>query len=246
MNQEPRFNRGEPIFLMKNSYTLNDLPQSERPRERLVAFGVEALSAQELLALILGRGIRGESVMMTAQKLLSHFGSLHNLISASLEDLQSVRGIGLAKACQLQAILEISKRLSETTSRVNAKARSLLSPVAVYEMLKPKIAHLKKEHFVLVSFDTRNKVIGIDTISVGTLNASLVHPRELFSIAIRRHAASVIIAHNHPSGDPDPSDEDIKVTKKLVEAGKLMGIVVLDHIVVSDTAFYSFSEENLL
>lgn len=230
---------------MKN-YTLNDLPQSERPRERLVTFGVEALSAQELLALILGRGIRGESVMMTAQKLLSHFGSLHSLVHASLEDLQSVRGIGPAKACQLQAILEISKRLSEPTSTKNSKARSLLSPHAVYEMLKPKIAHLKKEHFVLISFDTRNKVIGMDTISVGTLNASLVHPRELFGIAIRRHAASVIIAHNHPSGDPDPSDEDIKVTAKLVEAGKLMGIIVLDHIVVSSTSFYSFSEENMM
>ncbi len=233
---------------MKPFYTLHDLPQTERPRERLMKFGVEVLSAQELIALILGRGVRGEPVMMTAQKLLSHFGSLEMLVNASLEDLQTVRGIGLAKACQIQAILEISRRIGETPAESNGKSKqkSLLTPSDVFALLKPKIAHLKKEHFVLVSFDTRNKVIGVDTVSVGTLNASLVHPREMFGIAIRRHAASVIIAHNHPSGDPDPSDEDIKVTSKLTEAGKLLGIQVLDHIVVAKDRFYSFSEQNNL
>lgn len=232
---------------MKNYYTLHDLPQTERPRERLMKFGVEVLSAQELIALILGRGVRSEPVMMTAQKLLSHFGSLEALVTASLEDLQTVRGIGLAKACQIQAILEISRRIGEKPAERNGKSKrkSLLTPTDVFALLKPKIAYLKKEHFVLVSFDTRNKVIGVDTVSVGTLNASLVHPREMFGIAIRRHAASVIIAHNHPSGDPDPSDEDIKVTAKLTEAGKLLGIQVLDHIVVAKDRFYSFSEQNM-
>ena len=227
---------------MKSSFTLHDLPQSERPRERLIKFGCEALSVQELIALVLGRGVSGESVTVTAQKLLSQFKSLDGLCNASLEDLQSIRGIGVAKACQLKAIGEISRRMGEKTVQ-GKKKNSLLSPRQVYELLIPKIGHLKKEHFVLVSFDTRNTVIGIDTISVGTLNASLVHPREMFEIAIQRHAASVIISHNHPSGDPDPSDEDIRVTEKLMEAGKLFGIQVLDHIIVGNDAFYSFSTE---
>lgn len=232
---------------MKNYYTINDLPHTERPRERLANYGAEALSAQELLALILGRGIAGEPVMLTAQKLLARFGSLEQLVNASLEDLQSVKGIGFAKACQLHATLEISRRIHDKSSRqAGSKFKTLLTPEAVYQVIKPKIAHLKKEHFILASFDTRNRLIGVDTISVGTLNSSLVHPRELFSVAIRRHAASVIIAHNHPSGDPDPSDEDLRVTKKLVEAGKLMGIQVLDHIVVAQDSFFSFSSESII
>jgi DNA repair protein RadC len=224
------------------SFTLHDLPHTERPRERLTKFGSEALSAQELIALVLGRGISGESVMVTSQKLLSQFGSLDGMLDASVEDLCQIRGIGVAKACQIKAIFEIVKRL-KINSEPAQKKKSLLSPREVYELLTPQIGNLKKEHFVLVSFDTRNRVIGTDTISVGTLNASLVHPREMFEIAIRRHAASVIIAHNHPSGDPDPSDEDIRVTEKLMEAGKLLGIQVLDHIIVCKNSYYSFSDQ---
>lgn len=227
---------------MKTSFTLHDLPQFERPRERLIKFGSEALSAQELIALILGRGVSGDPVMVTAQKLLSHFGTLEALAHASLEDLQTIRGIGPAKACQLKAIGEIARRMGEVSIK-KKKLKSLYSPEDVYRLLKSKIGHHKKEYFVMLSFDTRNNVIGIDTISIGTLNASLVHPREMFEIAIRRHAASVIIAHNHPSGDPDPSDEDIQVTSKLMDVGKLLGIQVLDHIIVGRNTYYSFSSE---
>jgi DNA repair protein RadC len=225
------------------SITLHDLPRSERPRERLIKYGSETLSSQELIALVLGRGVSGDPVMVTAQKLLSQFGSLEALVDASLEDLQMIRGIGPAKACQIKAMLEITRRITDQTVRSSLKKKKLLSPADVYTLLKSHISHHKKEHFILVSFDTRNNVLGIDTISIGTLNASLVHPRELFEIAIRRHAAAVIIAHNHPSGDPDPSDEDIRVTSKLMEAGKLLGIQVLDHIIVGEGCFYSFSEE---
>lgn len=226
---------------MKKSFTLRDLPQEERPRERLVRLGSEALSTQELIALILGRGVPGEPVMMTAQKLLSHFGSIDSLLMSSLEDLQQIKGIGIAKASQIVACLEISRRLSNGVSQ---KSMKCTSPEEVYKLLNNKVGHYKKEHFVLMSLNTRNNVLGIDSISIGTLNASLVHPREMFEIAFRRHASAVIIAHNHPSGDPDPSDEDIRVTKKLMDAGKLLGVQVLDHIIVGDNnRYFSFSKE---
>lgn len=230
---------------MKKAYTLHDLPRSERPRERLMQYGADVLSLQELLALVLGRGISGESVMVTAQKLLAHFGTLENLCNASLQDLQSMKGIGPAKACQLHAVFEIAQRLQNTDASTPLAKKKCTNPQEVFTLLRPLIGKQKKEHFVLLSLDTRNNLLGIDTISVGTINASLVHPRELFSMAIKRHAVSVIIAHNHPSGDPDPSDEDIRVTSKLIEAGKLLGIHVLDHIIVGENRYYSWEEGKL-
>ena len=189
---------------MKYSFTVRDLPVEERPRERLAKFGAEALSAQELLALILGRGVRGESVMMTAQKLLSKFGSLQGVTEASLEELKQVNGIGMAKAAQIKACLEIGKRARVQNSSVQNKAAKkqnerITSPQRVHELVKDRLRNYAKEHFFVLSFDARNKLLGIDTISVGTLTASLVHPRETFEAAIRRHADHIIVAHNHPS-----------------------------------------------
>lgn len=226
---------------MKKSFTLHDLPREERPRERLARLGPEALSTQELIALILGRGVPGEPVMVTSQNLLSYFGSIDSLLNSSLEDLQQVKGIGIAKASQITACLEIARRLKNVHTQSQPQ---LSSPDEAFQLLYKKIGHFKKEHFVLVSLDTRNRVISIDSISVGTLNASLVHPREMFEIAFRRHASTVIVAHNHPSGDPDPSDEDLRVTSKLMDAGKLLGIHVLDHIIVGKDSYYSFQREN--
>lgn len=232
---------------MKKSYTLRDLPLSERPRERLVQHGAEALSLPELIALILGRGIAGESVMITSQKLISHFGTIDALLASSLEDLQQIKGIGLAKACQIKASLEIARRLSqERVSVTREKKNKQVSPEILAHLLQPKIGRYKKEHFVLVSLDTRNQILGVDTVSIGTLNASLVHPRELFELAIRRHAASVVIAHNHPSGDTQPSDEDLRVTVKLQEAGKILGIQLLDHIIIGEESYFSLEEGNVL
>lgn len=226
---------------------MHDLPLSERPRERLVQHGAEVLSLPELIALILGRGVAGESVMITSQKLISHFGSIDALLVSSLEDLQQIKGIGLAKACQIKASLEIARRLSQEEILVAREKKSKqVSPEILVHMLQPKIGKYKKEHFVLVSLDTRNHVIGTDTISIGTLNASLVHPRELFETAIRRHAASVIIAHNHPSGDPTPSDEDLRVTAKLHDAGKILGIQLLDHIIIGRNSYFSMEEGSIL
>lgn len=229
------------------SFTIHDLPKSERPRERLKKFGPESLSAQELLALILGRGVRGESVSMTAQKLLSYFGSLEGIMNASLEDLQSVKGLGLAKASQLKACFEIARRVfTKSEIAEETKQKEITSAQEIYELIKSKISNYAKEHLVVLSFDTRNKFLGMDTISVGTLNANLIHPRETFDAAIRRHAAHIIVAHNHPSGDPEPSEDDLEITKRLMESGKILGIEVMDHIIVTKNDFFSFKDRKLI
>lgn len=227
---------------MTKSFTLHDLPQEERPRERLVRFGEQALSAQELLQLILGRGIAGESVAVMAQKLLSQFGSLQKLSEASIEELSAIRGIGLAKAAQIRAAVEIGRRLSTQTPAYTKK--ELVSPEKVAKLIRSKLKDYAKEHFYLIALDSRNW--SIHEVSLGTLNASLVHPREAFAAAIKCKAASVIIAHNHPSGDPEPSKDDREITKRLVEAGKILGIEVTDHIIVAGTTFFSFKEQGLL
>lgn len=232
---------------MSKSFTIHDLPKSERPRERLKKLGSEALSAQELLALILGRGVRGESVSLTAQKLLSHFGSLEGIMNASLEDLQSIKGLGLAKASQLKACFEIARRVFTKNEIVDeTRQKEITSTKEVYELIKSKISNYTKEHFVVISFDSRNKFLGMDTVSLGTLNANLIHPRETFDAAIRRHAAQIIVAHNHPSGDPEPSEDDLEITKRLVESGKILGIEVTDHIIVCKSGYLSFKEKGLL
>lgn len=221
---------------MRKSFTLHDLPSQERPRERLQKFGSEALSAQELISLILGRGVRGESVTIISQKILSKFGSLEALREASLEDLKEIKGLGLAKAAQIQACIEIARRINNSgqAQKQKNKKRQILSSKDVYQLVKSKIKDYVKEHFIVLSFDNRNRFLGMDTISVGTLNANLAHPRETFEAAIRRHAAKIIIVHNHPSGNTDPSKEDIDITRQLVEAGKVMDIEVVDHLVIGD------------
>jgi len=227
---------------MKKSFTIHDLPKEERPRERLVKFGEQALSAQELLQLILGRGVTGESIATTAQKLLTHFGSLQRLAEASIEELSSIKGVKLAKAAQIKAAFEIGRRLNSQTPAY--KSRELTSPEAVFKLVKNKIKDYSKEHFYLISLNSRSWAIG--EVSIGTLNANLVHPREVFGEAIKAKAASVILVHNHPSGDPEPSEDDLTITKRIIEAGKIMGIDVLDHIIITKSKVFSFKEKKLI
>lgn len=228
---------------MKSILTLNDLPFSERPRERLAQHGATALSSVELLALILGRGTRGEPVLKIAQELLSRFGSLKKIADASVEDLKKINGLGLAKASQLTACFEIARRTQETTDSISrTKAGSARD---IFNFLRPKIGHFVKEHFLVISCDTRQGIIALDTISVGILNASIVHPREVFETAIRRHAATIIIAHNHPSHNPEPSDADIEITKKIYDAGEIFGIKLIDHIIVARHSYASLRELKL-
>ncbi len=227
---------------MTKSFTIHDLPNEERPRERLVKFGEQALSAQELLQLILGRGIAGESVVITAQKLLSQFGSLQKLSEASIEELSSIKGIGLAKATQIKAAFEIGRRLSTQTAPY--KSKELTEPKKVYQLIKSKLKDYHKEHFYVIALNSRNHSIA--EISVGSLNASIVHPREVFAEAIKNKAASVIFVHNHPSGDSEPSEDDLIITKKLVESGKILGIEIVDHIIVVKDSFFSFKDKGLI
>ena len=229
---------------MKESYTVRDLPVSERPRERLLKLGGEALSAQGILALILGGGSRGESVMVTSQKLLSRCGSLKGVADASVEELSETRGIGIAKAAQIKAALELSKRLE---AGVGEKARPVLkSPQEVVHTVRSQLKGKKKEHFLVLCLDTRNRLISCRPVSIGSLDTSVVHPREVFREAFSCSAASVIFVHNHPSGDPEPSGEDIELTRRLAKAGEIVGIDVLDHIIVCDRSYLSLKAKNLL
>ena len=221
---------------MSDSFTVRDLPPAERPRERLIRLGAEALSAQEILALILGRGVKGESVMVTAQKLLSKFGSLQGIADSSVEELSQVNGIGPAKAAQLKAAFDLGRRI-EAAPREGKSA--VTSPEDVVKAVAGDLKGKKKEHFLALLLDTRNRLIRTATVSMGSLDSSVVHPREVFKEAIKASAASVIFVHNHPSGDPEPSHDDIELTRRLVEAGKLLGIVVLDHVIVGDGAYLS-------
>lgn len=228
---------------MSTSFTVRDLPMSERPRERMVEFGPEALSSQELLAIVLGRGIHGESVLATAQKLLAQFGSLENVVSASIADLTQLRGMGIAKATQLKACLEIARRVSAI--RVET-SEIVMKPSDVFHLVKNKISEEAKEHFIVLSFDVRNRFLGLDVVAVGILTANIIHPRETFESAIKRHASHIIVSHNHPSGICDPSDEDVEMTKRLVEAGRIMGIQVVDHVIVSRGSYFSLAENGFI
>jgi len=227
---------------MSKSFTIHDLPKEERPRERLVKFGEQALSAQELLQVILGRGVAGESVAVTAQKLLTQFGSLQKLAEASIEELSSIKGIGPAKATQIKAVFEIGRRLSVQVP--SYKSKELTDPKKAYQLIKNKLKDYTREHFYIIALNSRNH--SITEVSVGSLNASIVHPREVFSEAIKNKAASVIFAHNHPSGDPEPSEDDLEITKRLVKAGQILGIEVIDHIIVAKDKFLSMKEEGIL
>ncbi|MDO8741836.1 MAG: DNA repair protein RadC [Candidatus Roizmanbacteria bacterium] len=228
------------------TYTLRDLPANERPRERLVKYGVESLSLQELLSLIFGRGVKGESVTNISQKLLANFISLNNLSEASVEELKEIKGLGLAKACQLKACFEISKRLVKEESLNKNKNVVIKSPKDIFPLLKEKIINFHKEYFLVASLDNRNKVINVDTVSVGTLNSSLIHPRETFETAIKNHAATIILCHNHPSGELKPSEDDLIVTQNLVKASKLLGINVSDHLIITKDGYFSFKEKKII
>ncbi len=214
---------------------IKDLPKIDRPREKLIHYGPEKLSNSELLAILLRSGKKGENVIDLSNRILKIFSS-NRLSEISFSELKNISGLGPAKACEIVACFELGKRLLK-----GKKAKIYLTAKDVWQELKD-IRDNKKEHFVIFFLDARNQEIKKEIISVGTLTANIVHPREVFEPAILNLAAQIIIAHNHPSGCVEPSEDDLKITKRLIEAGRILGIEIIDHIIVSKNSFYSCKE----
>ncbi len=207
------------------------LPPPERPRERCLRLGPEALSEAELIALLLGTGRAGEDVQDVARHILSHFGSLDALGRASAREIASLPGFGPARAALLQAALELGRRRAEEDAFT--PEHKLGSHREVIAYLSPRLTRLKQETFLVLCLDNRSRLLKMETVSRGTLTSSLVHPREVFNVAIREGAAQIIAAHNHPSGDAEPSEEDLAITRRLEEAGRLIGIPLVDHVIIA-------------
>ncbi len=222
---------------------IRDLPESERPREKLLRYGAAALSNRELLALLLGTGTVSESALQLAERVLATAKGLTGLAGMSCEELQKVKGIGPAKAAVLLAATQLSVRMAESARGAGTTVRS---PQDAAKLLMVEMKHLDREYFRIVLLDTKHRVIDTPIISIGNLNSSIVHPRELFKECIRRSCCAVIMVHNHPSGDPEPSSDDLDVTQRIVEAGQLLGINVLDHIIIGDNCFVSLNERGLM
>ncbi len=216
-----------------------ELPLLERPRERLLRYGSQVLTNAELIALVIGTGRVGESALSLAERILAKSGGLVELVQAEVNELQQVDGVGPAKAATILAAIELGRRLQASKNTV---LRKIASPSDAAGFLLERLAFLRKEHFMTLHLDTKHQIIGEEIVSIGSLNASIVHPREIFKIAVKRSAAAIICSHNHPSGDPTPSSEDIAVTNRLIQAGNILGIDVLDHIVVGDARYVSMRE----
>lgn len=232
----PEADRRQPLMI-------KELPADERPREKMKERGAQALGNSELLAILLRTGTAAESALRLAENLLDRAGGLAGLGHATLEEVEQVRGIGEAKAVTLLAALELGRRVDSLAPLDRTAVRT---PDDVAALLLPRFRYESRESFVAVLLSTKNHVLKTPVISVGSLNASIVHPRELFREAINASAAAVIVAHNHPSGNPTPSPEDVSLTRKLVEAGKILDIPVLDHVVLGDGKYVSFKEKGIL
>ncbi|MCK8825598.1 RadC family protein [Fuchsiella alkaliacetigena] len=230
--------------MVEYNLTIKDLPKEERPREKLVKFGAKAMSTAELLALIIRTGNQDDTAIELANKLLIHAGGLKFIKEASLEELQEVKGIGIAKAAQVSATIELGQRVWMASCEQDSTV--IRSAQDVSNLLLAKLSFLQKENFVIILLDTKNQLISIEEISIGSLNNSIVHPREVFKPAIKRSSAAIILAHNHPSGNPEPSTEDIKVTQRLQKAGELIGIEVLDHLIIGEQNYISLREQGYL
>ena len=223
--------------------TIKELPKEERPREKLLKYGAEQLSNAELLAIIIRLGIAKRTAVELSQDVLNYFNGLKGLVELKVEELMKLKGIGTVKASQILALIELSKRIHSSSF---LEQPVIQTPKDVVSLIMPKIRFLKQEVFGLVLLDIKNKVIATPLISKGGLSSSIVHPREVFKIAIKRSSAATILFHNHPSGEPTPSQDDIKITKRLIKVGEIIGINVLDHIVIGDNKFISMKEEEFI
>lgn len=226
-----------------NNYTIKEISKNDRPMEKLYNYGKEVLSDSELLAIILGSGHKNKNAIFLADEILKVHFKDKNLLFTSIDQLMEINGIGLSKASRIIAALELGKRLSKQESMNNM---SLTSPDSVANYLFDHFRDSYREEFLILILDTKNKIKASKTVSIGSINQTLVHPREVFRFAITNNANSIILSHNHPSGDPSPSHEDILITKRLQEAGKLIGIKVLDHIIIGHDRYISLREKKII
>lgn len=223
---------------------MKELPSEERPREKLIQYGVGALSNAELLAILISTGTREMSAIMLANRVLSlEEKGISYLTECLPDELSAIPGMGMAKSCQIIAAIELGKRIA---TKPKEKRLNIKSPEEVASLFIEDMRYLKKEYFKVLLLNTKNEIIMIENISVGSLNSSVVHPREVFCTAIKKSACSMIAVHNHPSGNPTPSQADIDITKRLVESGELLGIKVLDHLIIGDGIYVSLKEKMLI
>jgi DNA repair protein RadC len=224
------------------TYRITDLEEAERPRERLAKHGAQALNNAELLAILLRVGVSGENAVQVGQRLLQELGGLQGIHRASYEEVCTQRGVGLAKAAQIKAAIELGRRLAVETQQ---EQPSIHSPVDAASLVLYEMSALEQEELRIILLDTRNRVDKILTIYKGSLNSSMVRVGELFKMAIRSNAAAIVVVHNHPSGDPEPSPDDIALTRAVVQAGKLLDVEVLDHLVIGRGRYVSLKERGL-
>jgi len=224
---------------------IKELPQEERPREKMLEKGAQALSNADLLAILLRTGTKNDSVLRVAERLLKKYEDMGIAALSNLgpQEISRIKGIGPVKAVTIVAAIELGKRLNTVASGQRTIIRS---PQDAVNLLMARLRYETREHFIVLLLSTKNHVLATPTISIGSLNASIVHPRELFREVINHSAASVILAHNHPSGDPTPSSEDISLTRKLVDAGRILEIPVLDHIIIGDNKYVSLKEKGII
>jgi DNA repair protein RadC len=221
-----------------------ELPEAERPRERLLAYGADALSNAELIAILVGSGRPGGSALDVASRVLAESDQgIAYLATASIEELCSVPGIGYATACRIAAAAAIGKRISTAGGE---KVTAFSKPEDIVSLFMEELKRETREIFRILLLNLRNEMIGKETVSIGNISSSIVDPREVFRPAVRRGAAGLVLVHNHPSGNPAPSDADLEVTKRICEAGELLGVRVMDHIVIGNGKFVSMKKENLL
>ncbi|GBE04787.1 MAG TPA: JAB domain-containing protein [Nitrospirae bacterium] len=223
--------------------SIKEWPEGERPRERLLRHGAAGLSTAQLLAIILRTGGKGKSALDLARELLLHFNSVRDLEDASAAEFSKIKGMGDAKIAQLKAAFELGRRLLQNEADHLSEMPSFKNSRQVYDYYRPRFYGLKKERFLCAMLNSKNRVFKESVVSDGTLTSSLVHPREVFRYAIKEAAASVLFIHNHPSGDPTPSRDDIEITERLAATGKIVGINVLDHIIISDGKYISLMEK---
>lgn len=232
-----------PAAKPRYSPTIMELPPDDRPRERLYACGAGALTTAELIGILIRVGTHERSAVSLGEHLLAHFGSIKEIAGAPVERLSEVKGIGRAKAAEIKAAIELGNRLALYGEDTRPMANN---PRDIANLIMPDLRYLKKETLKSLLLDTKNRVIAIKTVSVGDLTSSIAHPREIFKDAVVASAASIIMAHNHPSGDPTPSQQDIEITRRLIDTGKIIGIDVLDHLVIGDGKYVSLKERGLM